>query len=168
MKMELSREAVPSPSLPLGGPPAPWMQGSPLRTGTQARAVCLLEPGIAQLRTINTFHVASSGGSNILAHRLGGLLSKGHHAAPLSCPVDPMLLLIGKLRPGTDGDLPKVAWESGAESKPLKLSQARVPMDSRPHYSQKHGSGRGRQPACTGTFLSGRGMAPIAMSMGPP
>lgn len=94
-------------------------------------------------------------GSHSPARRLRGLPSKGHRAASLSCSLDSMLLLTGKLRPGMGGDLPKVTWESGAEPKPLKLSQARVLMDPGPHYSKKHGAGRGRQAACTGTLLSG-------------
>lgn len=63
------------------------------------------------------------------------------------------------------GDLPKVTWESGAKSKPLILSQARVLMDSRPHYSEKYGAGRGRQAARTVPLFSGRGMVPIDRSM---
>lgn len=67
------------------------------------------------------------------------MLSKGHCAAsPASresseshehCQVDLMLLWIGKLRPRTGQDLPKVTWESRVEPKPLILSQARVLMD---------------------------------------
>lgn len=41
-----------------------------------------------------------------------------------------MLLLIGKLRPRMGRGLPKVTWESGAESKPLILSRAWLLPDS--------------------------------------
>lgn len=58
VEMERLEEDVPSPSLPLGGPWALWMQAGPLRAGAQARAAGLQEPGVPQLQNINTFHMA--------------------------------------------------------------------------------------------------------------
>lgn len=143
--------------------------------GHPARAVGLQEPVIPQLRNINTFHSASSGGATGPASRLGGLLSKGHCAAsPASqgswgsqehCQVDPMLLLIGKLRPRMGQDLPKVTGELRVESKPLILSQAWVLMDSQASLQQETQlrQRKAGSPA-VGAPLSGHRIVPTDMS----
>lgn len=80
--------------------------------------------------------------------------------------VDPMLLLIGNLRPRMGRDLPKVPRQSGAESKPLMLSQAWFLPDSRASL-EKETQLRQREAGSPafGALFSGCGIVPTDTSM---